>query len=726
MVVLKEDVLAKQSLTSDDAFIWTGLPWKTYKIEVDAISGYISTTNPDTFTIDANNKKQLVVLNIASSLSDTTTTAASVNAAATTASADTTTTTASTEIALDTTPPVIELTGDAVINLKIGDTFTDPGAIATDNIDGTIAVTTTGSVDTSKVGSYILSFDATDAAGNAAVAVTRTVNVTELIDTTPPLIVLNGDAVINLKIGDTFTDPGATATDNKGASVAVTTTGTVNTNFASSYTISYNATDIAGNIAATVTRTVNVTSIATVVTDKPDYMPTDYVLVTGSGWLPGETVKLDFHETLIDLFQQTTTYYTVADSEGNIRDIQYLIELRHFGASFVLTATGLTSGLTSQTVFTDGGTATNYYLYVTYNTGDGTVTQGFQSGEGSVSFDVERSGGKVTAAVVKVGNDNNGSIVAEWNGVNGSEYNNQEDAAVAYWHWIWASSGVLTISHSSTITPNYGSVTVIKKVDGEVPNTGASFSFYYTVDGGEPIPFTLSSANNWTHSFSVLVNHPYVLVENDPGPGWNLPMITKISGSIIFDIDESTRTVTFTPHCEGTLVFNNTHEDLGSIVVDKSVANGLTDGVFTFHISKVGDDTWSYSGTPVVITYPGNTGNKTFTDLDLNATYLITETSTGTNIPYTAASVPADGKITLTTTDPGTISFTNTGSKGSIVVDKSVANGLTDGVFTFTISKVGDDTWSYSGTPVVITYPGNTGNKTFTDLDLNATYLITE
>ena len=255
---------------------------------------------------------------------------------------------------LDTTPPVIVLNGDAIINLKIGDTFTDAGATATDDKDASVTVTTTGTVDTSKAGIYILSYNASDAAGNPATAVIRIVTVTDLPDTTPPVIVLNGDAIINLKIGDTFTDAGATAADNKDASVTVTTTGTVNTNFASSYTISYNASDTAGNAAATVTRTINVTSVATIATDKPDYLPTDYVLVTGSGWLPGETVKLDFHETLIDLFQQTITYYTVADSEGNIRDIQYLIELRHLGASFILTATGLTSGLTAQTTFTDG------------------------------------------------------------------------------------------------------------------------------------------------------------------------------------------------------------------------------------------------------------------------------------------------------------------------------------------------------------------------------------
>ena len=108
-------------------------------------------------------------------------------------------------------------------------------------------------------------------------------------------------------------------------------------------------------------------------TDNPDYSPGDYVLVTGSGWLPGETVKLDFLETLSDpIFQQTITYYTVADSEGKISDIQYPIELRHLGATFILTATGQTSGLIATTTFTDADTFT--VVFYVSPSGDGSTT----------------------------------------------------------------------------------------------------------------------------------------------------------------------------------------------------------------------------------------------------------------------------------------------------------------------------------------------------------------
>lgn len=85
----------------------------------------------------------------------------------------------------DTIRPVITLTGSATMSLVQGSTFTDPGATATDNVDGNITsrIVKTGSVNTAAVGTYTLRYDVRDNAGNAATTVSRTVNVT---GTTPP------------------------------------------------------------------------------------------------------------------------------------------------------------------------------------------------------------------------------------------------------------------------------------------------------------------------------------------------------------------------------------------------------------------------------------------------------------------------------------------------------------------------------------------------------------
>lgn len=76
----------------------------------------------------------------------------------------------------DTTPPTISILGDNPLDITQGDTFNDPGAQATDNLDGDLAVAVSGTVDTDTIGSYTITYIASDAANNNASA-TRTVNV---------------------------------------------------------------------------------------------------------------------------------------------------------------------------------------------------------------------------------------------------------------------------------------------------------------------------------------------------------------------------------------------------------------------------------------------------------------------------------------------------------------------------------------------------------------------
>lgn len=78
----------------------------------------------------------------------------------------------------DTTAPVIAITGNATINLLLNGTYAEPGVSCTDNYDATCTVVTGGAtVDTTTPGNYIVTYGATDAAGNVATQVTRTVSV---------------------------------------------------------------------------------------------------------------------------------------------------------------------------------------------------------------------------------------------------------------------------------------------------------------------------------------------------------------------------------------------------------------------------------------------------------------------------------------------------------------------------------------------------------------------
>ncbi|MES2649498.1 MAG: MBG domain-containing protein, partial [Bacteroidota bacterium] len=103
----------------------------------------------------------------------------------------------------------------------------------------------------------------------------------------------------------------------------------------------------------------------TITTDKPDYAPGEYVIISGTGWLPGETVSFHFDETPKPATcTQSHDYSSVADANGNIYNSQFLIRPSHIGVAFVLTATG-SSGSVAQTTFTDAN--------VRVRTNDGTA-----------------------------------------------------------------------------------------------------------------------------------------------------------------------------------------------------------------------------------------------------------------------------------------------------------------------------------------------------------------
>ena len=79
-------------------------------------------------------------------------------------------------------------------------------------------------------------------AGNAAAEVTRTVTV---VDTTVPVITLLGEDPVTIEVGDTYTDAGATATDNFDGDItsSIVTVSTVNTAIVGVYLVTYNVSD---------------------------------------------------------------------------------------------------------------------------------------------------------------------------------------------------------------------------------------------------------------------------------------------------------------------------------------------------------------------------------------------------------------------------------------------------------------------------------------------------
>ncbi len=81
-----------------------------------------------------------------------------------------------TVVGSDANAPVITLQGEAEVTVYQGEDFTDEGATAVDDVDGDVSVTIDGTVDTDTVGIYVITYSATDTAGNIASEI-RTVNV---------------------------------------------------------------------------------------------------------------------------------------------------------------------------------------------------------------------------------------------------------------------------------------------------------------------------------------------------------------------------------------------------------------------------------------------------------------------------------------------------------------------------------------------------------------------
>lgn len=78
------------------------------------------------------------------------------------------------------------------------------------------------------------------------------------IDKTAPVIMLIGDDTVTVYSGNTYTEQGANVQDANPAAPLATVTGTVDTAALGTYTLHYNAVDLAGNPAVEVIRTVKV------------------------------------------------------------------------------------------------------------------------------------------------------------------------------------------------------------------------------------------------------------------------------------------------------------------------------------------------------------------------------------------------------------------------------------------------------------------------------------
>lgn len=134
-------------------------------------------------------------------------------------------------------------------------------------------------------------------------------------DTTPPVVTLTGDATKTIILNSTYTEEGATATDDEDGAITPTVSGTVNVDLTGTYTITYTAVDAAGN-SSSATRTVIVRNEADIYEGTYTCTDPDFGGAPYSPWTQTVTASTTINKHVVfDKFASRTGNSTV---EGNL------------------------------------------------------------------------------------------------------------------------------------------------------------------------------------------------------------------------------------------------------------------------------------------------------------------------------------------------------------------------------------------------------------------------
>jgi hypothetical protein len=178
-------------------------------------------------------------------------------------------------------PPTIAINGFSPFIVTVGTTFTDPGAVAssTESGDLTSDIVVTGGnavpapdISTASIGTTSLTYTVTDPATGLSASTTRLVYITDpgagaSSTVSGPVIALNGANPFVIAQGDTFVDPGATASDTESGDLTSdiivtggngTATGTIDTSAIGTTSLIYTVTDATTTLSASTSREVDI------------------------------------------------------------------------------------------------------------------------------------------------------------------------------------------------------------------------------------------------------------------------------------------------------------------------------------------------------------------------------------------------------------------------------------------------------------------------------------
>ena len=293
-------------------------------------------------------------------------------------------------LTIDTTPPTITLTGEAALTLVRGTAYTDAGATASDNTGGDItsSITTSFTLDGTAVaslnsslpGTYIITYDVSDAANNPAMAVTRMVTTVEALSPNPDGVIATaaGDKIRLQFVDQQLTNNGAAPGDFSlsGAAAGITVTAlavdaedstvlilTLSGNIAKDAAVTLAYTRTAGSISG-VFSTGSISSNGIVIDFAATAVDTSNIVAEAAVAVPSISIS---SATVTATAGTAIADITIASSGGTV--VSYSIEPIIGNGLLFSTTTGTISGTPTAV-----STSTSYTITATNSAGEAMVT----------------------------------------------------------------------------------------------------------------------------------------------------------------------------------------------------------------------------------------------------------------------------------------------------------------------------------------------------------------
>lgn len=222
----------------------------------------------------------------------------------------------------------LDMIGEAYEQHEVNTPYSDPGVEMVGGDQTGYRVETTSTLDETKLGIYTIVYDLYNELDSLVDTLERTI---EVVDTTPPEIILSGDEKSTAELGEYYVQVGGSCSDNYDNSCKVFMQGLVDTSKVWIYTLLYTATDSSGNNTAiyrTVTvvdTTAPVLTLKSAITTIPVGQPFED---------PGITIE-EFTETSLTTNSDLdvskagryTIEYIVTDAYGNVSTITRVIHV---------------------------------------------------------------------------------------------------------------------------------------------------------------------------------------------------------------------------------------------------------------------------------------------------------------------------------------------------------------------------------------------------------------